>query len=368
MSYDIYEDYSLAAPQNTAVPLHLYFRYIGHKECAGMGVYVETSQDDRYCRHIWTANERQIVADALARAQADFESVIGYFLTRTWVYDSLADTEDERLVDDQVIAGNQVRTRYPRLLEMGSYSETEVEAGAEVVHTTDPAIITVTVPDGLNAEQIVVYFEGTPRKIYTSKVTISSTTATIEIPRCRLVKPDLSNNPGVGVNYDDLANFVDAVDVYYWAADQSDQAVLRGRKLNPTFGEDTGTAWLWVENAHVGVVRPFVGTYSDGNWTRSNISCTSYSRIGLNYSCGMRILPEPIISGVIRLAHSMMAAQPCGCDDVTRLWERDQFVPVFIPLPRLACPWGTAEGGWQAWNLALRLSSLRTGSISAKVI
>ena len=83
------------------------------------------------------------------------------------------------------------------------------------------------------------------------------------------------------------------------------------------------------------------------------INCShNYELVRLNYQAGLRTLDTAMKSALVRLAHARMASEPCGCDIVRRLWERDRKAPDVLSRERLNCPFGPSEGAWVAYKLA----------------
>ena len=68
-------------------------------------------------------------------------------------------------------------------------------------------------------------------------------------------------------------------------------------------------------------------TYSAGTWSRSANAACCVGRpvtMEINYYAGDLVLDRTAQMAIVRLAHSKMPTEPCGCDVTQRLWKRDQ--------------------------------------------
>jgi len=328
-----------------ALSLAEYSRIIGYDECAFWGVtYDEQTQYD--CRTLWTETQRLMVYRALQEAQALIEDVVGYPLQPTWIVGGATEFGEQRLVDYQP-ALNPILTRWGYVIAGGVKATTTIDVDAAVNHTTDPAVVGPIVTTISNVAEVKVYHPTTGDEITPSQVTYSGGNLTIYIPRCRLTLTP--NTTDLGVPYDDLANFLDEVTILRVRNDPSTQAVLAtdAACAVPT----TGTGYLTIRDHRIGHVEATEATYSGGVWTGVS-ACTAWQWVGLNYLAGLRSLDMLLQTAILRLAHSRMAEEPCGCDVTQRLWERDRKTPDILSAERLNCPFGPSEGAWTAYKVA----------------
>jgi hypothetical protein len=357
----------LAAWPNTALPLHLYAQLTGYDECAFWGVQYE-GQAEYECRNHWSEWERTSLAEALGQAQQMLEDELHYFLAPTFVTGSYSDAE--RTVDTQQLYHSNVAiTRWALVQGPGVRAETVIDEIATVSHAEDPAIVgPIAVAELGSTSEIEVYHVGTERRIYPSKITYEGGELTIEIPRCRLVDPSLLSTSEQGIEYDDTDNFVDEVTVQRVYRDTSEQTNLKGHlscvacSLG-TCEQHSQSACMVVTNTRLGFVTLRPANYSSGTWTVIRPS-DCYQTVELNYLAGLSTLTPAIQNMIIRLAHSLMPDEPCGCDIIRRLWERDTHTPDNLSRERQACPFGLSDGAWIASEWAGR-NAITRGSILA---
>lgn len=360
--YDPYEE--LIAYGNCAVPLHRYAKLIGYDECAFWGVIYE-GQSQTPCDPLWSEFERMTIAQALAEAQQEIEQVVGYPLCPTWVVGQLADGDgDVRWVDGQRYRGRQ-RARYSYLIEAGVRAIEVVASNAAVNHASDPTVVGPLATTATDPAEIKVYYPGSEREIYPSKVTIAEGSVTIQIPRCRMVKGQFTNQPKGGLLYELVSNFLETVDVKRVYNDPSTQAELvrPGCKNNACAGgcsECTHTACMHIRNARNGYVDVSPATYAGDGWQPA-YPCQRYELVRLNYRCGLQKLSLQAEMAIIRLAHAKSPEEPCSCSRTNHLWERDRNVPEMLTRERLNCPFGLSDGAWQAFKFAQSLTNYRLG-------
>ncbi|RLG27617.1 hypothetical protein DRO03_11790, partial [Methanosarcinales archaeon] len=210
-----------------------------------------------------------------------------------------------------------------------------------------PIITAVT-----NVDQIIVFYPDTDERIDAQEIVVESGDLTIFIPRWRLVKRELQNT---AVVYADDANYVETVDVKHIYNDPSVNADI-------VYADGCGcetdaqTACMTLELGDIGKWRVKPATYDadTGLWSASSFSCGGVAyNFKLNYLSGATKMTPTMKSAVIRLAHSLMPAPPCGCGDIRSLWKRDRNVPMVTDRERLNCPFGMSDGAWFAWNIAL---------------
>lgn len=341
----------------SAVRLARYAQIVGYSECPFWGVNHDLS--GKTCREIWTLKQRQMAAKYLAEAQDEIETELGYPIGYRW----FTELKKPYRIPDLARVGYVV--------EGGVKAVSTISAGAVVDHTSDPAVIGPVATSVTDVDEIVVYHPGTTIEIDPSKITLSGGNVTIEIPRCRMVKASVVNNPENGLDYDTPTNFESTVDVVRVYNDPSTNAVLsRNHTCNAACAgsgcqEYTQTACLFVTNPTIGAVEVHKGTYSDGAWLTSNTGscCDQYRWAQLNYRAGTP-LTRQMEDMIIRLAHAKMPVEPCGCDPIKSLWTRDRNVPEVLTRERLNCPFGFSDGAYTAWMFARTIRLVRSGLVA----
>lgn len=338
-----------------ALKLSMYARIVGYAECAFWGINAPANAPYA-CREIWSYPERMMLERALLEAQEELENVLNYPMSARW------------FTSERKPWASSYVTRWGKLLAGGIISDTMLQAGATVDYTTDPAIITVDLGDCLPGD-VHVFLPGTDIEVEISTIglTPGSTPVTydIAIPRCRLVDEGYLDNPPEGYDYADVATWgTPTVDVRCITNDPSTQAILISRGCCTTVPctdvRDTGC--IYVKNYDLGFVEVTPAVYASGSWLKA---CTwpCYSEfVELNYYAGLTGLTRQQGDTLIRLAHSKMPTEPCGCDVTQRLWKRDRNIPEILDANRLECPFGMSDGAWIAWKFA-NTYNLRRGSV-----
>lgn len=341
-----------------AIPLARYAQIIGMDECAFFGIAYD-GQEHYACRTFWTEWQRNAVARALASAQQMLEDFIRWPLCPTWITGQLTENTDGRLVDEQPFGRNPLVTRWAYVLAGGIRAESVIEDGATVDYT-DPDIATVgpIATTIAGTHEVRIFYPGSDREITPSKMTYTGGNLTIEIPRCRLLREDLLYQTGDSNPFakTDTTNFVATVDVRRVYNDPSTQAefvkahVCGAGCLNGCAVETDGGC-IVVKDGVVGIVRAEPAAHSDGQWQRARL-CGCYDSVRLNYMAGKRTLTPATEDVIVRLAHTLMPDEPCGCDVIKRLWERDRFTPEILTRERLNAPFGQSDGAWFAYQWA----------------
>lgn len=328
--------------QSSAVRLAEYAQIIGYPECNFFGVNADIDTGFQ-CREIWTKNQRDLVAYYLAEAQDEIENEIGYFLSPKW-------TNGQQFIDWQSYR-NPTVLRYAYFIAAGVEGNSDISLGEAVDNSTDPAVIGPVATTVTDETEIRVYHPGLDVEIDPSGIIISGGNVTIEIPRCRLVKQSVADNLTTGLDYDDLTNFESAVDIKRVYNDTSTDATFVYQKCNDCT-DATKNVCIYPVNTRLSIVNLPLGNCQN--------VCGCYpSFVKLNYYSGLQTLPRQAKDTIIRLAHSKMPNEPCGCAVVKMLWQRDNNVPDVLTAERLNCPFGISDGAWIAWKFAQSMKIMR---------
>jgi hypothetical protein len=99
-------------------------------------------------------------------------------------------------------------------------------------------------------------------------------------------------------------------------------------------------------------------------------SCTvcpgDYSHVLLNYYAGVERLTRRLETAIVRLAHSKMPQELCGCEIFRRMWMRDHEVPKILTQERVNCPFGMSDGAWTAWKWACDMELKRITPLTGR--
>lgn len=332
--------------RTSAIPLARYAEIINYTDCAFFGVAQEDN-DDYACRKIWTQPQRDNVQFHLSEAQAEIEKVIGYPLSPKWFASEVHPFECNIL------------TKNTNVIELGIEAIDDVGVlPATVVLAADPATVTITTTL-TSTDGIKVYYPDTDIEISPSDMVFSAGDLVISIPKCRLVRYELRDNPSSGLDYSgDI--YQKTVDVKRYYNDASEQIVaVWPHGCNFACAASgcsryTESACGAILDAEIGEINFQFATYSAGSWTVTNKICCrgNPKKLEINYRAGTQELESIAEMAIIRLAHSKMPNQPCGCDVVHTLWKRDTEIPIVLSVERLECQFGLSNGAWMAWKFA----------------
>jgi hypothetical protein len=342
---------SIIEYENLAVSLPRYANIIQMKECAFWGVN-DPNDPQPGCDTIWTKWQRDMIMKYLAEAQDEIEQVVRYPLSPKY------------FVEERQNYLCPLQTNWGKVISSGIKATVNIQLGAIIDHTTDPAVIIVptTITD---INEIIIYHPGTDFTIIPSSIVLSGGNAIIKIPRCRLVATGYQDNPEEGWDYSDVSGcnlsvvvpgpFECIVDVKQVYTDTSVGAELVcGANCNcgsccGGCEETTNDACMYVKNAEIGSI--VVKATACG--------CCNSPFVRLNYLAGMTPLTPQAEDAIVRLAHSKMPNEVCGCETWMRLWRRDRFVPEVLTRERLNCPFGLSDGSWISWRFTQMLKLVR---------
>lgn len=310
-----------------------YAQRVGYMECAFFGV-VHPDNANYACRQLWTQAERDMIAWALAEAQQELEQEIGYLLAPCW-------TVGERHVYQSVM-----RTRWGHVIAGGVKSDVMIDDAVAVDHTSDPATVTVALGT-CDVGDVHLFYPGTDVEIEAASYS-GAGPVVFAIPWCRMVAPAFQDTPE-GLAYGDVATWIThTVDVRCISNSTATQATLitRAHSCECVAGctDTRAAACIYVRDEVLGHVEAIA--------TGTPCVCAKPDWALLNYYSGLQVLTRQAEDAIIRLAHSKMATEPCGCDVTQRLWARDRAQGDVLTRERINCPFGTSDGAWWAYRQA----------------
>lgn len=353
---------------NLFLPLPRYAQLIGMPECAFFGI--SSPYEKKYaCSPIWSKVQRDMVEHALREAEEEIVNEVGYPLKPRWIFENYGDEQPFQIYP---IA------KYAWVLYGGVRGVQDISLSEAVSHVSDPAIVGPLATTVTDEDEIRVYHPGLDVEINPSKVTIAGGFVTIEIPRCRLVAEEYADNPPEGLDYMDVppsltSPFLAEVDIKRVYNDPSRQVefVYKSGGVNCTAGNDCEeaieTGCLQIRDQETGILQISRANWVSGRWVSSTGCGYRYGcpdLIRLYYQAGMP--PgnpwsfRQMETTVMRLAHSKMPDEPCGCEISQRLWKRDRNIPDVMTRERLNCPFGLSDGAWVAWQFSLAMKVVRS--------
>ncbi len=290
------------------------------------------------CSTIWKQSERDALVIALYQAEEMREQELTYHIAPK--YDVL---QNQDLRSPLILEKKH-------LIKLGLRTISTIQAGVALTLGTlpalnDPVIITVatTVTD---KSEIKVYYPGEAVEIHPSFISISGGTATIKIPRSRLVLQTVLDNRDDHLYYDDNANFLTTVDVkrvYYDTTNPGQYVWLYSCDTN-TIAETTQGLYARITNNRLSVVEHYPATYASGVWTKACWTLTHYPDYITMYSYSGRQLSVYTEMQTIRLAHTLMPNAPCSCPTVHQYWQMD------VESTDTLTPYGSTKGAVDVWS------------------
>jgi len=346
---------------HSVLSLARYAELIGYQDCSFFG-FSHPDRTSYACTEIWTNQQRNEILRTLQDAQLELEREIGYHIESKWI---VAEKHPFRKV---------ITLDKGYLIALGIKAEETIASNISLnmgASLTDPAqrviptILTST--DG-----ITIYYPGTTHEITPSSLAISGGNLTVIIPKCRLPKYSLIENTASGISWD-AANIQSSIDVKRVYNDPTVHASLiwnhicNVRCASTLCSEYTVSACGMVRDNILGTVEFFPAEYVSGAWKSTNGSKTCVGTpewIKINYVSGLQGIDLHVESTLLRLAHSKLPNEPCGCDISQRMWARDRNIPKLLTRDRLECPFGMSDGAWTAWKFAETIKLYRASVIA----
>lgn len=349
----------------------------GIDECAFYGVRRD-GQKKYGCGRLWDAYKREQLWGAVERSMEKIEQHMGLILGKRFIC-------EEEIPYNWKTGLTTLPTKWTPVLAIGTEAITTLGEDVPLTLRTggvinDPVVVQVETA-ATDPCEIYLYhttsnggaiIEPSVRKVrgvgYVTDITISGGIATINIPRCHLVDPDLPQ-PETGYDYNDDTNFVTAVDIVRRYVNPADGAKLLTMpssldcSMDPTAFIEV-SAGVLIKDRLSGMLGATPATYSGGKWTTA---CYPYAKppfalrvsyvAGYNDPCSAlcEMAPASLQMAVLKLAHTEMPQGPCGCTIHDESWSDDRAqVENFMPWDVLKNPFGTLVGQVYAYK-TLRL-------------
>lgn len=315
-----------------ALPLSRYAELIGYAGPAFFGINAAGNAQFA-CRSIWQQQEREAIHRAIWEAQAMLERELGYPLATAAITDEAKPYRPIML------------TEYGYVRETGQVNITSLGV-FDVDWTADPPSLgPIPVTD---TDHVFLAVPGQPDShiIPGAIEALSSGGFVFYIPPERLVDPAHADNPVEGWFEGDYAVWgLSQVEVWQWSIDALAGATLR--RFAP-IGK-TDSAEVEIQEADIGRVKVLAKDCC-GKWDTAQLHYVAWYR------------PAGFESALMRLAHSLLPEEPCGCQTVKALWARDRNTSEVFTREKLNCPFGLSDGAWFAWRWA-QTNALRRFSL-----
>jgi hypothetical protein len=329
---------------DTHLSLEEYWEFLQIDECAGYGIRNYGEETGKGCGDYWDQDERFWMAAAIAKAEKRMKKDrhLGYPIRREYI------GTEEYEYDWPV----HLRNFYVR--GVGVEAESTIQAGQAITlsngSVNDPVEFTVAVTFTDPDELIIYYVDQTKYRIRPSSVVISGGVATVQIPRCRLLKSDYFINYATDAERPDYENdsyFVTSVDVvrnylnthtgnnlvwvrYEPAVCCLSCVTLASCEPGTPCGESLQLACGYVLDQKLGLAQFEPATYDedDGAWTQADYSVNRRpDGIQVNYMAGRfdryDDIDEDIKRAIVAVAHNNLPEAYCSCAMQQRYYKRD---------------------------------------------
>lgn len=262
---------------------------------------------------IWTKDERDLILAKLCEAQEMMEDHTNLKFGKQWV-------------EDEIVGGAYptvfVKHRpvyqagHPRLSVVGSSVTVDDVTADPFVWTIADTTVTM---EQIKAGQIKVKYAGEDIELHPSSVTVSGGTLTITIPKWRAVAWEQADNPRDGLAYTAEDVWQRDIDVFLEEVDDQVAAVT-------FYCDSCSCAQNCDEATATGCAKIKMGMMGKLDIWRTdtlNLCCPPY-RAKVGYQTGIPVTKR-MEAAIIRLAHSLMEAPPCGeCRHTHNLWATDR--------------------------------------------
>lgn len=367
---------SLQGRPETYLTLEYYSRWLGISESGLFGIVRQDDSPMGCGDFYWDETDRYQMTKAIQQAENSIETYFGHALMRKWMCQEVYPWK-----------GCNFNLRLGNVIALGDRTEEVVSLNVAtgVAALEDEYQIAVTV-DFTDCSEVVLYYPGQTRwEIHPSKVVISGTTATITIPRSRLLKPeyliDFTSDNDRPI-YETASYFLPTVDVYRRFPDtvsavtfvwrrkscgcRSEVNCLHGTATPGEVVTQQGTGVI--VNARKGNIQiepatfnTVTGVWDSTSWTE----CWEPDSVMVSYVSGINMdclnncpadLDPQLARAIIALAHSNLPKGICNCDTVKRYYEFDSMVPRPDEGPTIFSPFGISRGQNLAWQIVKRES------------
>jgi hypothetical protein len=375
---------------------------------------MDTPTIDQGCNPYWLQYDwmlngrvgRESMARAIAQAERILANYLGFWPAPAW-------TSDEQVRFPQTerrIAGNNghfsvrglmynhvaksVPTRWSYVSAVGRKKWDSLDTGVTVTYTDPYSIgidsvgtVTTTLaspPTGLAGKEVMVVPAGTSEAdldkfaIRNLKKTLSGgNQVTVEGPSAYFVDPALLESNDL-LDGTDSTNFVATVDVYRrWTSDDGNDyapAILLFEEpgtytagVGASVGLTTATGTLQIRNSVAGRVAPVPATWSGAAWELQSLYGEP-DHVLLYYLSGYPSddfgeMSPPLDRMVAALAVSLLGRPICGCGFTEQIVTHWQEVPEAPTYQQQQCPFGPANGAYEAYLTAVQFANLDAVSI-----
>lgn len=350
MGYDWPTTYGV---MNLAISIEDYCTYLKADERYFMGAEADTLPNYQ-CADCWTLTQRSQLAYHLQQAQEMIEDELEYSIMLRGHSDETTDPYVRHPYSSQIQLGRKM------LYTLGSWSVTSIGTNIVVDLSADPAVVTFDTTCDLNKIEITYvpdndYYSGATVRIQPKVMTKSGNTVTAKIPWARLLKFSVQGD--TCVDYEDTDNYITAVNAQCRDINCTTPLTLVWLTSNVACSTPCGTSEQLgcgsVLDNRLGIVQVEPATWNGATFVSNTPSyCNSPTFADISYIEGLYTLPYKLKAAIIRLAHSLMPSEPCGCQIMQAYWKEDRGeAPV---LAKETCPWGMMAGAWFAWNSLMR--------------
>lgn len=315
------------------------------------------NESHTHCDHCWSQWEREMVAQGLY----DAEEMLATHLMFKLGYHFEEDL-DHRWTDPVLL-------RWGHVVGGGIQGLTDITAAVIASDfTVDPALITIPQASfSGGAGEILVTETATGLEIVPDSITATGANYIIAIHQCKLIEWDNleDQTQETCIDYDALfpaATWLKMADltIYREYLDTSTQAHVEfGPSCSCYCGGSACAgeiydACVYVVDEEISKVRVQLGDYNaaTASWSCGSAAlcgCYQGDKVAVHYQAGTLSVPN-WEQAVIRLAHTYMLVEPCGCALFDVALKRDRRLPSVLTAEQLNNPLGDMNGAWYAWQ------------------
>lgn len=301
------------------------------------------------CNQCFSQFERDMIARALVDAEELLAQHLNFYLGPRF------------LVDYDHVYTDPIVLRWGHVIGGGIQGLTDVTADvAASDFTVDPATITIpTASFAGGTDEIYIIETDSDLEIVPDRVTTVGANYVIYIGWEKLVDWDDLETQEDCLTYGDLTLLTLAeLTIYREYLDDSSQATITYGPSCTCYcsgsacaGEEY-TGCVYIVDEQISKVRVQQSTYSGGAWScdyTTVCGCYRGDKVTVRYRAGSSTIPG-WEQAVMRLAHTYLAWEPCGCGIFDRTLDRDRTEPTVLTTEILNNPLGRMDGAWYAWQ------------------
>ena len=329
------ESFTFTQESKTAVSLVEYCKYLGYSEYAFFGL-TNANNTNGFCDIVLTTRQRNLISSALIRAQTQMEEIVNFYLSPTWTY-------QEPHAPTTPIHLSKCWVRELGVKSRALVDTYTIDYGG--LYDADEFLISPVHIDVITAasfESLSIHYPISQVEIIPSSYESITGGYRIYIPISRLATESMVD--GQVYSALDIASYQLSIEVYSTTTIDPIASFTTITSSTPCEETSTDPDCTKIINSKTSIVR-----VSQNNYKNNREVLINY----LSY-----LTPDDVIkTAIIRLAHTLLEREPCACDKVRYIWEKDRLES---DLPNVSeCPFGTTVAAMYAWKIAQKYRVIR---------